>query len=86
VLFQIEDSGQSAALQQVRAKLRDGGLTVTLDFSRLIRIDAGGLSALETLSAEAEERSLKIEIHSANAGVYKALKLAKIAQHFSFSN
>ena len=86
LLFQVEDSRQAALLQEVRAKLRVCGLQVALDFSRLKRIDAGGLGVLETLAEDAEAKSVKIKIHSANVDVYKALKLAKLAHHFSFSN
>jgi anti-anti-sigma regulatory factor len=57
---------------------------LVLDFSSVARIDPNALRAMEDLARLAGERSVRIVCAGVNLGVYKALKLAKIEQRFSF--
>lgn len=52
-----------------------------LDFSSVERIDAAAARALEEL---ADGSSVKITLRGVNIQVYRALKLLKLAERFSF--
>jgi len=59
-----------------------GGESV-LDFSSVDRIDAAAARALEEL---ADRSSVPITLRGVNIGVYRALKLLKLAERFSFAS
>ena len=72
----IEDAGQKLASEE----------ELTLDFSRVARIDPGALRALEALALAAEEKSAKVALRSVNVAVYKVLTLARLTSRFSFES
>ena len=71
-------------LQQARDKLDSGKGEVVLDFSSVRRIDPGALRALEELAGVAESKAVSVALRGVNVGVYKVLKLMKLAPRFSF--
>jgi anti-anti-sigma regulatory factor len=72
------------ALQEVLEKLDSADGEVALNFSSVRRIDPTGLRALETLAGSAEQKGVKVVLRGVNVGVYKVLKLMKLASRFSF--
>ncbi len=61
----------------------DGG-EVVLDCSSVQRIDPSALLALEQLAGAADDQSVKVVLRGVNVGVYRVLKLMKLAPRFSF--
>lgn len=78
--------GPSAAeiLQQAVESIDSAGSEAVLDFAALERIDARALKALDALAAAAEKKGVKIVLDGVNVDVYKALKLMKVTDRFSF--
>ena len=68
-------------LQEAIEKLNFAGGESLLDFSSVDRIDAAAARALEEL---ADRSSVRITLRGVNIGVYRALKLLKLAERFSF--
>jgi ABC-type transporter Mla MlaB component len=58
---------------------------ITLDFSRVRRIDPAALKAVETLADKAEQMGVKVELSGVNVGIYKVLKLARLTTRASFA-
>jgi len=71
------------ALEAARERL-EAGDGLTLDFSRVPRVDARGLRALEALAKAGDEKSTRISLRGTNVEVYKVLKLARLTSRFSF--
>jgi anti-anti-sigma regulatory factor len=80
----LEVNGDDAApaLQGACDKL-DSGDDLTLDFSRVVRIDPGAVRGLEALAQAASEKAAKITLRGVNVEVYKVLKLARLTSRFS---
>jgi anti-anti-sigma regulatory factor len=68
-------------IQEAVEKLNRGGGESVLDFSSVDRIDAAAVRALEEL---ADRSSVRITLRGVNIGIYRALKLLKLADRFSF--
>jgi anti-anti-sigma regulatory factor len=83
-LINIDPERVASALNQDAAGKLTTAEELILDFSFVPRIDSNALRALEDLAHSASERSVKIALQSVNLAIYKALKLAKLAQRFSF--
>lgn len=83
-LLRIDPEDMAKSLDEARAKLGDGD--VTLDFSGVRRIDPDALQALEYFAVAAEEKSAKVALYGVNVSVYKVLKLARLASRFSVVN
>ena len=81
--LEISGSNLPQALEGVRAKLESGG-GLTLDFSRVPRVETHGLRALEDLAKAGEEKSASISLRGVNVEVYKVLKLARLTSRFTF--
>ena len=47
--------------------------------------DSAGLRAMENLVRTAEEKAIKVALREVNAGIYKVLKLMKLAERLSFA-
>jgi len=69
--------------EAVESLTRAGGELV-LDFSSVLKIDAGAARALEELAGLADRSSVKVVLRGVNIGIYRALKLLKLAPRFSF--
>jgi anti-anti-sigma factor len=93
VNMEIDTAVQSAdelnlavVLEQAAKNLEPGGEEVTLDLSRVLKIDSGALRAFQYLAHRAEEKKIKIVLRAVNVNVYKAFKLARLSRCFSFVN
>ena len=84
VMFKIDGEGVAPALQQAGEKLDKANGQMVLDFSTVRRVDPAALSAIAELAAVADARGVKLALRGVNIGVYKVLKLAKLAPRFSF--
>jgi len=83
----LEVEGDTAAQTlQGTCETLDSGDEVTLDFSRVARIDPAAIRELEALARAAGEKSAKITLRGVNVEVYKVLKLSRLAPRFSFEN
>ncbi len=79
-----ESDAMLRAVRQCREQIDSAGGPLTLDFSSLRRIDAPLLNAIEDLAQAAERKNVKVELQGLNIGVYKVLKLMKLAPRFIF--
>ena len=84
VMFKIDGEGVVLALQQAGERLDTANGQAVLDFSAVRRVDPAGLCAMQELAAIADGRGVKLALRGVNIGVYKVLKLAKLASRFSF--
>ncbi len=64
--------------------LQHGEGELVLDFSAVLRIDAGAARAMEELAGLADQASSRIVLRGVNVGIYRALKLLALAHRFSF--
>jgi len=83
VWLKVEGECVAGAVQEVLKKLNGAGGEVVLDFSSVLRIDAGALRAMENLASTVDGKA-QVALHGVNTGVYKVLKLMKLARRFSF--
>jgi anti-anti-sigma regulatory factor len=63
-------------------KSTEGELTLDLACSR--RIEAGTLSALQTLAERAGEKQVGVVLTGVSVDVYRVLKLLRLAHRFTF--
>jgi anti-anti-sigma regulatory factor len=71
-------------LQDAREMLDSANGELVLNFSSVRRIDAGAVTALQTLAATADEKTVKVVLRGVNIEMYKVLKLVKLTRRFSF--
>jgi anti-anti-sigma regulatory factor len=86
VWLKIEEERVVQALQEAGEKLESAEGEVVLDFSSVLRIDTCGLRAMEEFARTADDKGVKVAIRGVHVGVYKVLKLVKLASRFSFVN
>jgi anti-anti-sigma regulatory factor len=84
VLLSIDGACLAENLREAAEKVDGAEREVVIDFSSVCRIDAGDLQAMETLAGAAESKAVKVVLCGVNSGIYKTLKLAKLAPRFSF--
>jgi len=84
VMLKVDGEGVVAAVQQAAQKLDGADGQMVLDFATVSRIDPASLTAMEELACVAEGKGVKLALRGVNVDVYKVLKLAKLASHFSF--
>ncbi len=82
----IDGEHVADSLRAAGEELDSAGGKVFLDFSAVRRIDPNSLRALEELAMRAERQGIKVGLRGVNVGVYKVLKLAKLASRFCFVN
>jgi len=83
MFIKIDGKRIAEGLQEAQSKL-NGSSEAVLDFTSVLRVQPKDLAALEELAQVAEDRGIKIELHGVNVGIYKVLKLAKLASRFAF--
>jgi anti-anti-sigma regulatory factor len=86
LFLKIEEGRVVPVLRESVRSLDCAQAEVVLDFSSVRRIDSGALLVLEDFARVADEKAVKIVLRGVNVDVYKVLKLAKLAQRFSFVN
>jgi anti-anti-sigma regulatory factor len=74
------------ALHDATEKLGETDGEAVLDFSSVDRVDCLVLQALEEFAAAADVKGVKVVLCGVNVGVYKVLKLTKLAGRFFFTN
>ncbi|HXX15442.1 MAG TPA: STAS domain-containing protein [Candidatus Eremiobacteraceae bacterium] len=74
------------ALREAAEKLGETDGEAVLDFSSVARIDCTVLQALEEFAAAADVKGVKVVLCGVNVGVYKVLKLTKLASRLFFTN
>jgi anti-anti-sigma regulatory factor len=85
VCIQVDPDCMVQTLQHEAVETLDrAGGELVLDFSSVLKIDAGAAGALEELAGLADRSSVKVALRGVNIGIYRALKLLKLAQRFSF--
>jgi ABC-type transporter Mla MlaB component len=83
-MFVRIDSERVAEILREAQSTLNGSAEAVLDFSSVSRVQPKDLAAMEELLEVAEGRGVKIELLGVNVGIYKVLKLAKIASRFTF--
>jgi anti-anti-sigma regulatory factor len=84
VWLKIDEERVVQALQEAGKKLDGVEGEVVLDFSSVRRIDASAVRAMEGFADTADDKAVKVALRGVNVGVYKVLKLVKLASRFSF--
>ena len=82
ILLKIDGGHASHSLLDAADKLADRDLI--LDCSSLRHVDPSAVTALEKLAGAADAKSIKVVLRGVNVAIYKVLKLANLAHHFSF--
>lgn len=85
VLLNIGEQRVVPALQEAAANLDSTQGEAVLDFSSVRRIDSSALRAMEEFVDVANDKGVKVVLSGVGVGVYKVLKLARLASRFSFS-
>jgi anti-anti-sigma regulatory factor len=84
VWLKIDGERIVQALHEASQKVDSADGEVVLDFTSVQRIDAPALKSLEEFASVAAEKGVKVVLRGVNIGVYKVLKLMKLASRFSF--
>jgi anti-anti-sigma regulatory factor len=84
VWLKIDDERVVQTLQEAEERLDSVEGEVALDFSSVRRIDSSALRAIEEFAGIADDKGVKVVLRGVNVGVYKVLKLVKLASRFSY--
>jgi len=84
VLFAIDGELVGEALRAAGEKFDSADGEVVLDFSSVRRLDPRALKAVEDFVDRADKKAVKVVLRGVNVGVYKVLKLARLASRFGF--
>jgi anti-anti-sigma regulatory factor len=84
--LEIDEKDVLRALQEAGEKLESVQGELVLDFSSVLRLDSRSLRAMEEFTSMAAEKGVKVVLRGVNVGVYKVLKLVRLASRFSFVN
>ena len=84
--LKIDEEHVVQALQEAGEKLDGVEGEVVLDFSSVRRINPSALRGVEEFAGIADDKGVKVALRGVNVGVYKVLKLVKLASRFSFVN
>ena len=84
VWLEMDEKNVNRTLQEAGEKLAGVQDEIILDFSSVLRIDPGALQAIEEFTAVAAGKGVKVVLRGVNVGVYKVLKLVRLASRFSF--
>ena len=84
VWLKIDEERIVQALQEAGEKLDSVEGEVALDFSSVRRIDSSALRALEEFAGIADDKGVNVVLRGVDVGVYRVLKLTKLASRFSF--
>ena len=84
MFVRIDGERVAEGLRDARSMLNGTTREAVLDFASVSRVRPQDLAVMEELIQVADERGVKIELRGVNVGIYKVLKLAKLASRFSF--
>jgi ABC-type transporter Mla MlaB component len=86
VWLKVDEERIVQALHEAAEKLDSVDGELALDFSSVQRIDPKDLRAMAEFADLADNRSVEVVLRGVNLGIYKVLKLVKLASRFSFVN
>ena len=86
VWLKIDEDRVVEALKEAEGKLDGVEREVVLDFSSVRRIDPSAVREIEEFARIADGKGIEVALRGVNVGVYKVLKLVKLASRFSFVN
>ena len=86
VWLKIDEERIFQALRGAGETLDSAGGEVLLDFSSMRRIGPSALRVMEEFVGIADDKAVKVVLCGVSVGVYKVLKLVKLAPRFVFSN
>lgn len=84
VWLEMDEKNVRRTLQEAGEKLAGVQDEIILDFSSVLRIDPAALRAIEEFTAVAAGKGVKVVLRGVNVGIYKVLKLVRLASRFSF--
>jgi len=84
-VISIHEQSIVPELREAGKKLGPGA-DLVLDFAAVRRIDSSAMKALDELAGIADAKAVKVVLRGVSVEVYKALKLVKLTQRFSFEN
>jgi len=84
VWVNIDEKSVVSSLEEAANKLDGAAGEIILDFVSVARIDTAALRAIEGFATKVAGKPVKVVLRDVNVGVYKVLKLAKLARQFSF--
>jgi ABC-type transporter Mla MlaB component len=84
VLLKIAAGRVADSVQEACVDLNSEQGELRLDFSGVSRIDPGDLRAMQALASLADDKAVKVGLVGVSVGIYKVLKLAKLAPRFCF--
>jgi ABC-type transporter Mla MlaB component len=86
IWLEMDEKNLLRALQEAGEKLESVQGELVLDFSSVLRLDSRSLLAIEEFTALAADNGVRVVLRGVNVGIYKVLKLVKLASRFSFVN
>jgi anti-anti-sigma regulatory factor len=86
VWLKIDEERTVQALLEAVGRLGSIEGEVTLDFTSVRRVDPSALRVMEEFVGIADDKGVKVVLCGVSVGVYKVLKLVKLASRFSFAN
>ena len=86
MFLNIDEKRVVPALREAGARLDSSEGEAILDFSAVCRIDSSALRAIEEFVSAASDSGIKVVLCGVSVGVYKVLKLAKLASRVSFTS
>ena len=84
MLLKINAERVAESLQEACANLNSEQGELRLDFNGVSRISPGDLRAMQGLASLADDKAVTVGLVGVNVGIYKVLKLAKLAPRFCF--
>jgi len=82
--IRIDENNVLDGLNAASEKLAGAEGELVLDFTAVLRVDPAGLKALGKLAERAKRKSVKLVLRGVHVDVYRVLKLARLAPHFTF--
>ncbi len=86
VWLRIDEERVVQGLEEAREKLDSVEDELVLDFATVRRIAPSTLRRMEEFVGLADSKGIKVVLRGVSVGVYKVLKLLKLASRFSFEN
>lgn len=84
VWVKVDGKGLAKACAEAREGLAGTPAEVVMDFSSVQRIDSSALRAMESLADSVDGKGTKLVLSNVNIGIYKVLKLMKLAPRFAY--
>lgn len=86
VILKVKPESVDDSLRDACAHVQSTEGDTVLDFSCVQRLDPKNLETMEELAAIADHKKLNVGLQGVNVGIYKVMKLARLAGRFCFLN